>query len=61
MKNRMKLHEIINKLKDNGFTLVKNYGNREVWEKNGKQLTLPMSDEISPIIVRRIMDQVTHF
>lgn len=37
----MKLYEIVKLLKSNGFTFVKAYENREVWEKNEKYLTIP--------------------
>lgn len=57
----MKLHEVINKLKINGFTFVKSYGNREVWEKNDKQVVVPLSDRISTVHLRRIMDQIKNF
>ena len=51
----------MSKLRNSGFKFVKNYGNREIWEKNNKQLMVPLSDNISGIHLKRLMDQIQNF
>lgn len=49
----IKLYELINNLKTNGYTLLRCYPNREVWNNGIKSLTIPTNRDIVQISVAK--------